>query len=215
MPPETTGLHVNPSDETIRLGPLAVRFLLTGDDSTGSVAAFELAVPAAQRLAAPAHSHDHYEETVYGIAGVLTWTVDGTPIDVGPGQALCIPRGAIHRFDNNGSQDVKALCLVTPAALGPQYFREAAEVMNATAGWATGPREDGGDHAPPRPHADSAPASDVALLPPMQDVNKTFKRRGAPCFHPELSQSSFSWRCPSAATTRRHRINPGRTAFTR
>ena len=32
MPPETTGLHVNPSDETIRLGPLTVRFLLTGDD---------------------------------------------------------------------------------------------------------------------------------------------------------------------------------------
>ena len=134
MLPETTGPRVNPSDETIRLGPLAVRFLLTGDDSIGSVAVFELAVSAAQHLAAPAHSHDHYEETVYGIAGVLTWTVDGTPIDVGPGQALCIPRGAIHRFDNNGSQDVKALCLVTPAALGPQYFREAAEVMNATAG---------------------------------------------------------------------------------
>ena len=134
MPPETTGLHVNPSDETIRLGPLAVRFLLTGDDSTGSVAAFELTVPAAQHLAAPAHSHDHYEETVYGIVGVLTWTVDGTPIDVGPGQALCIPRGAIHRFDNHGSQDVKALCLITPAALGPQYFREVAEVMKASAG---------------------------------------------------------------------------------
>ena len=134
MPPENTGLHVNPADETIRLGPLTVRFLLTGDFSTGSVAAFELAVPSAQRLAAPAHSHDHYEETVYGIAGVLTWTVDGTPIDVGPGQALCIPRGASHRFDNNGSQDVRALCLITPAALGPQYFREAAEVMNATPG---------------------------------------------------------------------------------
>ena len=134
MPPETSDLHVNPSDETIRLGPLAVRFLLTGGCSTGSIAAFELTVPAAQQLAAPAHSHDHYEETVYGIAGVLTWTVDGRRIDVGPGQALCIPRGAIHRFDNNGSQDVKALCLVTPAALGPQYFREAAEVLNATAG---------------------------------------------------------------------------------
>jgi hypothetical protein len=47
---------------------------------------------------------------------------------------LCIRRGAIHRFDNNGSQDVKVLCLVTPAALGPQFFREAAEVINATAG---------------------------------------------------------------------------------
>jgi quercetin dioxygenase-like cupin family protein len=134
MAQQTTGLHVNPSDETIRLGPLAVRFLLTGDHSSSSLAAFEVLVPASQRLTAPAHSHDHYEETIYGIAGVLTWTVDGRPIDVGPGQALCIPRGAIHRFDNNGSQDAKALCLITPAAIGPQYFREAAEVIDAAAG---------------------------------------------------------------------------------
>ena len=134
MTAQTVDLHVNPSDETIRLGPLAVRFLITGEHATGSVAIFELSVPGAQRLAAPAHSHDHYEETIYGLEGVSTWTVDGTSIDVGPGHALCIPRGAIHRFDNNGSQDVKALCLVTPAALGPQYFREVAQVMNATAG---------------------------------------------------------------------------------
>jgi quercetin dioxygenase-like cupin family protein len=132
--PQTATLRVNPSDETIHVGPLAVRFLLTGDHSTGSVAAFELLVPAAERLAAPAHSHDHYEETVYGIAGVLTWTVDGTPIEVGPGQALCIPRGAIHRFDNNGGQDAKALCVITPAAIGPQYFQEAADVLAAAAG---------------------------------------------------------------------------------
>ncbi len=134
MTPQTLELTINPAAETIRLGPLVVRFLLTGENSTGSVAAFELIVPAAQRLAAPAHSHDHYEETIYGLEGVLTWTVDGKPIDVGPGQALCIPRGAIHRFDNNGSQDVKALCVITPAAIGPQYFRESAEVINASAG---------------------------------------------------------------------------------
>ena len=134
MPHHAIDLRVDPSDETIRLGPLGVRFLITGEDSTGSIAAFELVVPAAQRLAAPAHSHDHYEETVYGIAGVLTWTVDGQQIDVGPGQALCIPRGAVHRFDNNGDQDVKALCVITPAAIGPQYFRESAEVLNAAAG---------------------------------------------------------------------------------
>jgi quercetin dioxygenase-like cupin family protein len=127
-------LHVNPSDETIRLGPLAVRFLITGSNSGGSVAVFELMVPGAQRLAAPAHSHDHYEETIYGIDGVLTWTVDGKPIDVGPGQALCIPRGAIHRFDNRGSLDVKALCMITPAAIGPQYFRESAEAITEAAG---------------------------------------------------------------------------------
>jgi quercetin dioxygenase-like cupin family protein len=130
MAQQTIDLHINPSDEAIRLGPLMVRFLITGENSTGTLAVFELVVPAAQRLAAPAHSHDHYEETIYGIDGVLTWTVDGKQIDVGPGQALCIPRGAIHRFDNNGEHHAKALCVITPAAIGPQYFREAAEVIN-------------------------------------------------------------------------------------
>jgi quercetin dioxygenase-like cupin family protein len=134
MTPQTIDLHVNPCEETVRLGPLAVRFLITGENSSGSIAAFELMVPGAQRLVAPAHSHDHYEETIYGIDGVLTWTVDGKQIDVQPGQALCIPRGAVHRFDNNGTQDVKALCVITPAAIGPQYFRESAEVISAAAG---------------------------------------------------------------------------------
>jgi len=124
-------LHTNPSDEVIRLGPLTVRFLLTGENSNGSIAAFEVMVPAAERLAAPAHSHDHYEETIYGLEGVLTWNVDGKPVDVGPRQALCIPRGAIHRFDNYRNLDASALCVITPAAIGPQYFREAAEVINA------------------------------------------------------------------------------------
>jgi quercetin dioxygenase-like cupin family protein len=134
MTPQTFNVQVNPSEESIRVGPLTVRFLLTGDNSTGTIAAFELIVPGAQRLPAPAHSHDHYEETIYGLDGVLIWTVDGKPFDVGPGQALCIPRGAIHRFDNNGSTDAKALCVITPAAIGPQYFRESAEVINAAAG---------------------------------------------------------------------------------
>jgi len=160
MTQQTVAPRINPSDETIRLGPLAVRFLLTGEDSTGSIAAFELLVPSAQRLTAPAHSHDHYEETIYGIDGVLTWTVDGKRLDVGPGQALCIPRGAVHRFDNNGTADAKALCVITPAAIGPQYFRESAEVINAAAG---GPpdrvkmaeimRRHGLTPAPPASHA--------------------------------------------------------------
>jgi quercetin dioxygenase-like cupin family protein len=153
-------LYINPSEEIIRLGALVVRFLITGENSGGNIATFELTVPSGQRLATPAHSHDHYEETIYGVAGVLTWTVDGKQIGVGPGQALCIPRGAIHRFDNNGSQDVKALCVITPAAIGPQYFRESAEVINAAAG---GPpdrtnmlevmRRHGLTPAPPSPQA--------------------------------------------------------------
>ncbi|AID31383.1 quercetin dioxygenase-like cupin family protein [Mesorhizobium sp. USDA 4775] len=127
-------LQVNPANETIGTKGLSVRFLVSGENSNGSVATFELMVPGAQRLPAPAHSHDHYEETIYGIDGVLTWTVNGKPIEVGPREALCIPRGAVHRFDNNGTRDAKALCVITPAAIGPDYFREAFGLLNAAAG---------------------------------------------------------------------------------
>jgi quercetin dioxygenase-like cupin family protein len=127
-------VKVNPSEDTIKIGPLGIRFLLTGEDSNSSMSVFEVLVPAGQKLAAPAHKNDAYEETLYGIEGVLTWTVDGKPIEVGPGQALCIPRGAVHRFDNLGNEDVKQLAIISPAIIGPAYFREAAEVINATAG---------------------------------------------------------------------------------
>lgn len=127
-------MRVNPSEEAIRIGPLGIRFLLTSDDSNGNASVFEMLVPVGQKLAAPAHKNDAYEEILYGIEGVLTWTVDGTPIEVGPGQALCIPRGAVHRFDNLGSENVKQLVLITPAIMVPAYFREAAEVIGAAAG---------------------------------------------------------------------------------
>ena len=127
-------IRVNPSEETIKIGPLEIRFLLTGDDSNGNDSVFEFFVPVGQKLAAPAHKNDAYEEILYGIEGVLTWTVDGTPIEVGPGQALCIPRGAVHRFDNLGSEDVKQLVIITPAIMRPAYFRESAEVIGAAKG---------------------------------------------------------------------------------
>lgn len=126
--------RINPSEETILIDPLSIRFLITGEDSHGSVSAFEFRVPAGQKLAAPAHKNESYEEIVYGIEGILTWTVEGIPIEVGPGQALCIPRGAVHRFDNLGGKDVKQLAIISPAIMGPAYFHEAAEVIAAAAG---------------------------------------------------------------------------------
>ena len=119
--------------EQIRVGDMAIRFLLEGGQTSGSVAVFEFDVPVAAQVAA-AHSHDGYEETIYGLEGVLTWTLAGTPIDVGPGEALCIPRGVVHRFDNLGDVDARALAIVTPGILGPGYFRDVAAILDAAAG---------------------------------------------------------------------------------
>jgi len=120
------------TSEEIRIGQLAIRFLLEGEQSGGSVAVFEFDVPARGNVPV-AHSHDGYEETIYGLAGILTWTIEGRPVEVGPGEVLCIPRGAIHQFDNTGEADAKALAIVTPGILGPDYFREVAAVLEATA----------------------------------------------------------------------------------
>lgn len=125
---------VNPSEEMIQIGPLGIRFLLRGEDTNGSMSVFEVTVPAGQKLAAPAHKNDAYEETLYGISGTLTWTIDGKAIAVGPGQAVCIPRGATHRFDNFGAEEAKQLSIVSPAIMGPAYFRDARAVLEAASG---------------------------------------------------------------------------------
>jgi quercetin dioxygenase-like cupin family protein len=119
--------------EEIRIGQLAIRFLVEGEASGGTVAMFEFGVPAGSKVPI-AHSHDGYEETIYGLEGVLTWTIDGVPTDVGPGEAVCIRRGAVHHFDNTQDVDARALAIVIPGILGPEYFRELAAIVHAAAG---------------------------------------------------------------------------------
>src|SRR3954468_12020342 len=102
--------------EEIRIGQIATRFLVEGNESAGSVAVFEFDVPVGARVPI-AHSHDGYEETIYGLEGVLTWTIDGRASDCGPREVLCMPRGAVHRFDNNHSADARGLAIVTPGIL--------------------------------------------------------------------------------------------------
>jgi len=114
--------------EVIQVGALGVRFLVEADDSNGSASVFECFVPANSRMPAP-HSHDAFEETIYGLAGTTTWTVDGGPVDVSPGDALCIRRGQIHGFDNKGTEDATFLAIATPGVMSPAYFREIHEVL--------------------------------------------------------------------------------------
>ena len=161
MPQRT--ITPNPSEETIQVGPIGIRFLLTGDDSNGSLSVFEFSVPAGHKLPAPAHKNDAYEEMLYGLEGVLTWTVDGTPIEVGPGQALCIPRGAVHRFDNFGSQDVKQLVVHNPCDNGPRILPRSCGSNRRCGRRPARPRED--DRGLPASWHDGGRATDRKVAP--------------------------------------------------
>ena len=121
------------STDMIQVGALKVRFVLEAADSNGSASVFECFVPADSKMPAP-HSHDAFEETIYGLEGTTTWTVDGRTLDIPRGQAICISRGAVHGFDNHGTENAKFLAIATPGVMTPDYFREIHDVLASTAG---------------------------------------------------------------------------------
>jgi quercetin dioxygenase-like cupin family protein len=117
-------------NETIRVGQVTIDFLLESADTNSSVAMFEFGVPAGAKVPLP-HYHEHYDETIYGLEGVITFTVEGKPYDIAQGESCFIPRGAVHGFNNLRPENAKALAVITPALIGPNFFKECAEIVNA------------------------------------------------------------------------------------
>jgi quercetin dioxygenase-like cupin family protein len=117
-------------NEIIRVGQIGVEFLQEADDTNGALAMFEFTVPVGAKVPLP-HSHRHYDESIYGVEGVITFTVEGQSVDISPGESCFIPRGAVHGFNNLKQTDAKALAIITPALLGPDFFKEAAAITQA------------------------------------------------------------------------------------
>ena len=63
------------------------------------------------------------------LEGVSTWRVDGRDIDLTPGETVFIKRGIVHGFTNRSDGPAACLCMLSPGALGPQYFREMAALL--------------------------------------------------------------------------------------
>src|SRR5580700_3782810 len=92
------------SKKLIRTPGIDVQFLIDAEDSGGSTTAFVSRVePGAQTP--PAHRHDAWDETVYCTAGVFTFTIDGVKQELAQGEALCIRRGQVHKFENLADDD--------------------------------------------------------------------------------------------------------------
>jgi quercetin dioxygenase-like cupin family protein len=116
--------------KVIRVGQIEIRFLLEGADTDSSLAMFEFTVPVGAKMPLP-HLHRRYDEAIYGVEGVVTFTVNGRAVDVGRGESCFIPRGVVHAFNNLQGTDAKALAVITPALLGADFFSEAATIVNA------------------------------------------------------------------------------------
>ena len=120
----------SPTGNSITIGGIIVDFVVPAGTADGAATMFECTV-AAGALVPPPHSHDGFDEMIYGLEGVFTFVVDGDTHYIGPGEALFIRRGQVHRFVNNGPADGKFLSVATPGLFGPEYFREFRDVLYA------------------------------------------------------------------------------------
>jgi len=116
--------------ETIRMGSLELNFLLDGDDTDGTLVQFEMIVPPSARVPAP-HFHVEVDETLYILEGTITQTIGTEIVELKAGNHCFVKRGVVHGFNNLHNETARVLCTLSPASIGPAYFREIAAVINA------------------------------------------------------------------------------------
>lgn len=116
--------------EEIQIGELTLRFLFDGQDTDNTLVIFEMLVPPNAKVPV-AHYHVEVDETLYVLEGTLNQLYDTQMIELRAGDKLFIKRGTVHGFSNTGSETARVLCTLSPASIGPDYFREIACIINA------------------------------------------------------------------------------------
>ena len=101
------------------------RYLATGDHTDGGYFLVEALVPPGG--GPPLHIQTREEEAFYVLEGQLSFYGDDGEIVAGPGTYLNIPKGAKHRFRNNGNVTARMLFFFTPAGI-EGLFDELAEM---------------------------------------------------------------------------------------
>ena len=94
----------------------------------GAPAAIDITVPPG--AGAPPHTHEHEDETFYGLEGEVTLLMEGldAPVVLRAGDYVFAPRGKWHAFQNQGASTARMLVTVLPGANLVAMFSELAQV---------------------------------------------------------------------------------------
>ena len=87
-------------NETIKASQNTIDFLLETTDTNGSAAMFEFTVPAGAKVPVT-YYHEHFNETIYGVERIITFTVEAKAIDITPGETCFIPLSAVNGAEKN------------------------------------------------------------------------------------------------------------------
>jgi quercetin dioxygenase-like cupin family protein len=107
------------------LGPGDVyRFLVTGAHTAGAYFAMEAIV--APGGGPPPHIHRHEDETFYVVEGECGILLGEEWITADVGDFVNVPRGTVHRFENQGTEAMRMILTFTPAGI-EKFFEETLQ----------------------------------------------------------------------------------------
>ena len=113
---DATPFHVPAGEGKAFWGPGdRYTFLTTGAETNGGCFILEALVPPGG--GPPPHIHHREDEYFYLLSGQLSVTVAGSTVAARAGDFVQIPRGVVHGFNNDGTQDARMLAVFTPAGM--------------------------------------------------------------------------------------------------
>jgi len=89
---------------------------VTGEQSRGAFSLIEQYLP--EGSVSPLHVQPHEDETFHVLDGRMTFHLDGTEVEAGPGETVLVPRGTPHAI----RADALARCLVLDVPAGHDRF---------------------------------------------------------------------------------------------
>jgi mannose-6-phosphate isomerase-like protein (cupin superfamily) len=96
--------------EALAFGRHIIR--ITADQTGGSLGCFESEVPAGD--GPPPHVHEKEEEFFRVLEGHFAFWCNDARVELTAGGVICVPRGAVHRFQNIGQTSGRLMVVLTP-----------------------------------------------------------------------------------------------------
>jgi mannose-6-phosphate isomerase-like protein (cupin superfamily) len=116
---------------SVDLQSLAVRFMISGEESGGGFALVEHPIPP-RTLCAPLHRHSREDEYSFVLEGRMGALLGDDVVYANAGDLVFKPRDQWHTFWNAGDELCRILEISSPAGF-ERFFRDVYEQMRATA----------------------------------------------------------------------------------
>ncbi len=102
-------------------------FKAVAEQDAGDFSLMERTLPPGGRRPPP-HRHTNCSEAYFGLDGVVSVTVDGEELSVGPEGFVLVPRGTAHTFGNSSERHARLLVIHAPAM--DRYFEALHDLWN-------------------------------------------------------------------------------------